>query len=79
MTELNLHIETPMVELEFGSPGPRSVERENDYDALVNQPQINGVTLKGNKSFEELGEGTISNAELSEIIAREYDRVFGGN
>lgn len=26
----------------------------NDYDALDNKPQINGVTLTGDKSFEEL-------------------------
>ena len=30
-----------------------------DYNKLVNKPQINGVTLEGNKTLEELGIASI--------------------
>lgn len=33
-----------------GQPG-----ESKDYNKLVNKPQINGVTLEGNKTLEELG------------------------
>lgn len=47
-----------------------------DYSLLTNKPQINDVTLIGNKSFEELGIQTMTNLEIKEI----FDRVFkGGN
>lgn len=40
----------------------------NDYDALIHKPQINNVTLTGNKTFEELGLRPATNTEISEII-----------
>lgn len=40
----------------------------NDYDALIHKPQINDVTLTGNKTFEELGLRAVTNTEISEII-----------
>jgi len=49
-----------------------------DYDALTNKPQINGVVLSGNQTFENLGEETISNTEISEIVRLQYSIVFGG-
>ena len=39
-----------------------------DYDLLNNKPQINSVTLQGDKSFEELGLEGISNIELEHIL-----------
>lgn len=36
----------------------------SDYNALSNQPQINGITLKGNKSLSDLG----INAEIEQNI-----------
>lgn len=47
-----------------------------DYNALANKPSINEVVLKGNKTFEDLGDITLSNIEIKQI----FDRVFkGGN
>lgn len=46
----------------------------SNYEALTNQPQINDVTLIGNKSFEDLGDSTLTNIEIKAI----FDRVFGG-
>ena len=60
---------------------PLSVEQgggTRDYNRLVNKPQINGVELVGNKSFEDLGEQTITNVELQSIINDQYNLVFGG-
>lgn len=55
-----------------GGGGPR------DYNQLSNKPSINGVELVGNKSFEDLGENTITNAELQSIINEQYNLIFGG-
>lgn len=43
---------------------PRQVY-EKDYNNLDNRPQINGHTLEGDKSFEELGIEPITSAELA--------------
>lgn len=50
-----------------------------NYEQLENKPQINGVELNGNKTFEELGEQTITNVELQDIINTQYQLVFGGD
>lgn len=52
------------------------VEPNPDYDNLLNKPKINGIELSDNLSFEELGEETISNAELKEIIDKQFMEVF---
>lgn len=44
----------------------------NDYEALINKPQINDVTLTGNKTFEELGLRPATNTEIAEIINRVF-------
>ena len=47
-----------------------------NYDALKNKPSINGLTLEGRDiSFEELGEETITNSELKDIIDKMFDAV----
>ena len=45
-----------------------------DYNDLNNKPSINEVVLKGNKTFEDLGDKTLTNFEIKEI----FDRVFEG-
>ena len=40
----------------------------NDYEELINKPQINSVELIGNKSFEELGISAMSNFDIDELI-----------
>lgn len=39
-----------------------------DYDSLSNKPSINGVTLAGNRTFEELGLQPITSKEIQEIV-----------
>lgn len=45
----------------------------SDYNQLMNQPKINGVTLKGNKTFEELGLDT----EIDTYIEAHKDELKG--
>lgn len=39
-----------------------------DYDSLSNKPSINGVTLAGNRTFEELGLQPITSEDIQEIV-----------
>ena len=45
-----------------------------DYNDLNNKPSINEVVLKGNKTFEDLGDRILTNLEIKEI----FNRVFEG-
>lgn len=45
-----------------------SITRTSDYEKLDNKPSIESVTLIGNKTFEELGMESISNAELNSLL-----------
>ena len=39
-----------------------------DYEALANKPQIEGVTLNGNKSFSDLNLNALTNMEIEELL-----------
>lgn len=54
--------------------GSSQVIETGDYEALSNKPKINGVTLIGDRSFEDLGEESLTNMEIISI----FNRVFGG-
>lgn len=43
-------------------------ERETDYEKLDNLPKIDGVTLIGNKSAEEIGIRPIGNSAILELF-----------
>lgn len=58
---------------------PTRVGGTDDYEELNNKPSINGVELVGDKSFEQLGEKTLTNSELKEIIDTQFELIFGGN
>lgn len=40
-----------------------------DYDALTNKPKIEGVTLQGNKTFEDLSLNGLSNLEIEQMLS----------
>lgn len=48
------------------------VDREgtgtNDYNALVNKPKIEGVTLKGDKTFKQLGLESMTEQDIDNIL-----------
>lgn len=48
--------------------GSGTSDSVSDYNKLYCKPQIEGVTLVGNKKMEELGVEALSNLEIKEII-----------
>ena len=62
-----------------------SLTSQNVIDALGYIPgnapsaSINGVDIKGALTFEKLGEETITNNELKNIIDTQFAVIFGGN
>ncbi len=50
-----------------------------NYNDLENKPTVNGVELSGNKTLEDLGEQTITNSELNDLVNYQYNLIFGGN
>lgn len=57
-----------MAKGEKGDQGEKGDPGTTDYTEMTNKPQINDVTLQGNKSFEDLGAETLSNIEIDNII-----------
>jgi len=47
---------------------PKEIKRSNNYEELQNLPQIEGVTLIGNKSFAQLNMSRITNSELEDLL-----------
>lgn len=53
---------------------PMEVDREgggsgtSDYNALTNKPRIEGVTLKGDKSFKQLGLEPMTPQDIDNIL-----------
>lgn len=48
--------------------GDQDIFYGTDYNSLRNKPQIEGVTLQGNKSFEDLTLSALTNSEIDELI-----------
>ena len=59
--------------------GENKSSSSNTYTDLTNKPSINGVEISGNRTFAELGEDTISNSDLKDIIDKQFNLIFGGN
>lgn len=45
-----------------------TIRSVTSYEQLEDLPQINNVTLTGNKSFEDLGAESLTNLEIESII-----------
>lgn len=54
--------------VDFGSEVKPVVGGVRDYSQLENKPQINGVTLVGNKTNEELDIKAIPNSKIEELL-----------
>lgn len=65
--------------LEGSLSTPSRVGGASTYAELPDKPSINGVPLEGDKSFEELGELTLTNSELKDLIDAQFDLIFGGS
>lgn len=54
---------------------------EKDYDKLINKPQINGVTLEGNKTTRQLKievTDPLTNLEIEAMLASVFELNNGG-
>ena len=40
----------------------------DDYNSLTNQPKINNVTLRGNKTLEDLGINPLTSVQMNSLI-----------
>ena len=40
-----------------------------NYNLLTNLPQVNNITLKGNKSFDDLGMQSLTNEQMNTLLA----------
>lgn len=61
------------LELDSGDNAALNVESTtvvsvNDYNDLRNKPSIEGVTLEGDKTFEELNLQSLTNSELENML-----------
>lgn len=68
---------TPIASLNGEITVPEKIV-EKDYEKLQNKPAINGVELSGSKTIEDLGEETLTNAEITQAVDKMFDLVFGG-
>ena len=48
----------------------------DNYNELANKPQINGKTLTGNTSFEDLGMAAYTTEEITNNVTEAYNKVF---
>lgn len=55
-------IEELLIELDTGGSG------DGNYNNLSNKPKVNGVELKGDTSFEDLGLHAVTQEEYEEMI-----------
>lgn len=63
-------VSTPILQTTLGASSPIiNISGTDDYNELVNKPQINDVTLIGNKSLPDIGIECITNAEIMYIIS----------
>lgn len=78
MTEINIELndESP-VEVEFGEVTKTGGGSATSYKPLTDKPQINGITLIGNKSFDDLGLTTVVNAEVDKYVADHKEELKG--
>ena len=60
--------EDPPMQMGFGQT---QFVHTDDYNDLINKPQIESVTLQGNKTFKDLGMEDITPQDIDKII-------FGG-
>ena len=49
---------------------PKSAGVQEDYEKLKNLPQIESVTLQGNKTFDELGISECSNQDIINLFKK---------
>lgn len=59
---------SPDMNLDFDSKIVPVIGSGFDYSNATNKPSINGVTLEGNKTNEEILIGALSNSEIDDLL-----------
>ena len=59
---------SPDMDLKFESDIQPVIGSGFDYTNATNKPSINGVTLEGNKTNEEILIGALSNSEIDALL-----------
>lgn len=73
--DISINTENENVEIGIEDSDRVPVGNIGDYNKLANKPKIEGVELKDNKSFEELGLSKISNIQIDELLKKYLDFV----
>ena len=60
---------SPMA-LNFNSEIKPVISKNVDYSSILNKPSINGVTLEGNKTNEEILIQPLSNEDIESLLDR---------
>ena len=68
MDNIDIEISVPNNDLDLGRNNPTVFAP--DYEQLYNKPQINDVTLTGNRSFDDLGLSAMTSLEIIEMYRR---------
>lgn len=66
--EINLS-PTQTLDIELTQTPSETPGGTKNYNELVNKPKIEGVTLEGNKTFEELHMNALTNIELERLLS----------
>ena len=68
LTNQHQRIEGSLVRTDVRVSGQLDDHGTKNYNRLINKPSIEGVTLEGNKTFEELNLRPVTNAELAALL-----------
>lgn len=68
MEKLELEIGRKSPQLELTISHKSDSGGTNNYNRLINKPSIQGTTLQGDKSFEELGLHRVTEQDIDRII-----------
>jgi len=66
---INLTSVSTQADIPLSVDGTFSVTTNSDYNALLNKPSIESVTLSGDKSFEDLGLSSITNSQILQALS----------
>lgn len=73
--DISINTENENVEVEIEGSDTVSTGTTKDYEKLHNKPQIEGVELVENRTFEELGLSKISNTQIDELLKKYLDFI----
>lgn len=68
--DISINTENENVEIGIEDSDRVPTGSVGDYNKLVNKPKIEGIELKDNKSFEDLGLSKISNIQIDELLKK---------